>query len=247
MFMMRFFVPGFRKQIGGPAIRLYAEKILEKYLANPNKSKANTMIKLIVENEQYKSDDERVDEIMMFLIAGHDSTGITLSTILVLLAKNPLVAQKLRQEFASVPVDQRCKVPLFEYVIKESMRVMPPISSILRQIGQDLVLKSGHKIPKGAICTIPNIVYMYNDAVFKDPDQFKPERWANPTKEMMDSFMPFGLGQRNCVGQMLAKAEINTVIPSLLANYDFTVEDEGETSLNIFFEFTNIKLKVTKL
>jgi hypothetical protein len=47
--------------------------------------------------------------------------------------------------------------------------------------------------------------------------------------------------------QMLAKAEINIVIPSLLADHNFTVEDEGETSQNFSFQFTNTKLKVTKL
>jgi len=229
-------------------IQQFGARILQTYRANPNKSSNHTLIRLIVENPQFPSDKERISEIITFLVAGHDTTGFTLATTLVLLAKHKSIAEKLRAELDQVTATEEWpNVEYFKCVIKESMRLLPvtPIGSA-RQTGRDHVYQE-EIVPKGATCIIPTFVMFRNEAVFEKPNEFVPERWLNPTDAMKDAFVPFATGNRNCAGQALAKAQIDSVLPRLITTFDFQLECEGELDCFLTLKYAGARLKAKRL
>jgi cytochrome P450 len=73
-------------------------------------------------------------------------------------------------------------------------------------------------------------VSFWNPDTFEDPSAFKPERWEKATKAMNDSVTPFTLGKRNCIlGQALAKAELQSVLPMLVSKYRFELVEDVKT------------------
>lgn len=69
----------------------------------------------------------------------------------------------------------------------------------------------------------------HNSTVFGEHDKFRPSRWKDPTQEMKDSFLIFSAGKQNCIGQSLAKAELQCIIPKILSVVDLEVENQGTT------------------
>lgn len=246
--MFGIFIPGVRKaHREANKVQAFAWRVLEAYRSNPNKSTNKTLIRLIVENPNFPSDEHRIGEIITFLIAGQDTTGYTLSTTLTLMAKYPEIAKKLRNELAKVDPKDWANVEYYRQVMKESMRLIPvAVTGSIRITGRDFE-HNGQMIPKGANIFLPQFLPFRNGKVFQDPDEFKPERWANPTEAMKESMIPFSAGNRNCVGQALAKAEIDAVIPLLMTNFDFEIEEAGSPDYFLTLKIAGAKLKAKRV
>jgi len=127
------------------------------------------------------------------------------------------------------------------------MRLLPVLAVLsARTTGRNFVYH-GEVIPKGAICFFPTYLIMHNDNVFEKPDEFLPERWLNATPAMNDSFLPFAAGNRNCIGQSLAKAEIESVLPLFITQFDFELESEGELDFFGTFKYVGARLKAKRI
>ena len=231
-------------------VTAFSAKILEAYRKNPNKSKNKTIIRMIVENKDYKSDKERMSDIMTMVIAGHETTGFTLGTTLVLLGKHPKVAEKLRHELSSMGESKRSsRSGYFHNVVRESKRIVPVAAlGSIRITGRDLSFKNGSiVIPKGATCFVPMILPHHHEETFKDPENFRPERWEKEDDKMRAALMSFSLGNRDCIGQSLAVAEIYSVLPRLLTDYKFEVEEEGNLEHFLTLKYVGARLKPIKI
>lgn len=228
-------------------VQAFAQKVLDAYRANENKSQEKTVIKLIVENKTYTTDKERVADIVVMMIGGFDTTGYTLSTILVLLAKHPRVSEKLRQELMTMDSTDWSKSDYLKCVINESKRLLPvaAIGSI-RTTSRDFVFNNGSiVIPKGAVAFMPFILPLRDPLIFEDPDSFHPERWETASKAMREAYFVFSLGNRNCPGQSLAVAELYSSVPRLIAKYKFEVETEGELEHFLTLKHVGTRLKAS--
>jgi len=249
------FIPNVRRaRKSGKSLLALGMKILESYrqLKSPIKG---TVVDLIANNENYKTDKERASDILLLLFGGHDTTAYTLSWTLLALAKNPEEQLKLQKELNSTAVDKRTSSVGLNNVIKEGMRLttVAPMGSV-RALTHDLVVNADEKnglendilIPKGAVVMCSQMLLNHNPKYYDDSGVFKPSRWLNPSEEALSSFMPFSLGRRNCVGQSLAKVEIVNVLSRLCTNYTFTVEEEGTFDLSITYRPVGAQLLVSK-
>jgi cytochrome P450 len=100
---------------------------------------------------------------------------------------------------------------------------------VFRQVSRDFAIPAtGQVIPKGAMCVLNFMLENYNAEIFADPDSFQPERQATPTKAMKELMTPFAIGLRSCIGRFLATAEIDTIVSTLVSNFDFSVAEEGD-------------------
>ena len=232
------------------AIRTFAAKILEAYRNNPNKSKNKTVIRMIVENKNYDSDKDRIADIIATFLAGFESTGYTLGTTLMLLAKYPDVAEKLRRELLSLEKSssKSSRSGYLHNVIQESQRFIPAGAfGSARVLGRDFSFKDGSMvIPKGAICFLPMILAHHHKETFKDPENFRPERWDEEDEKMRAAFMSFAVGKRDCVGQSLAVTELYSVLPRLVTKYKFEIEAEGELHFFLTLKFVGARLKAKR-
>lgn len=223
----------------------FVRKVLDAYRMNTNKSSSNTIIRMIAENECFTSDIERVAELCVMIFAGHDTTGYTLSTTLILLAKHPSISEKLREELLSLEPSNWSRSQYLKNVITESQRLLPVVvNGPIRVTGRDIKCKDGSMmIPKGSVCFLPQGIPNRNEQIFKDAECFKPERWDSANEIMHQTCMPFALGKRNCVGQSLAVSELETVLPKLLAKYSFEIDTEGEIDFFLTLKYAGTRLK----
>mmetsp|Transcript_1240 Transcript_1240/g.2720 ORF Transcript_1240/g.2720 Transcript_1240/m.2720 type:complete len:511 (-) Transcript_1240:72-1604(-) len=226
--------------------RAFAEQVYNSYVNNPNKSDRTTLIRIIHENDELTY-HQKIDELMMFTNAGFETTGNAATNILVLLAKHPDVANKLRSELSETSDLLEAKSNTYlQWVIKEAMRMMP-IAQSARKPNRDIAVKGTDCIiPKGSICAMPQIVCSRNHKIFENPDSFIPERWENASKEMMESAMPFAVGKRSCLGRALALAEIETIVPFIIQNFHLSVaSDEGAFDTFPFLSYDKVQLRCT--
>merc|ERR1711939_23398 len=173
------------------------------------------------------SDKHRIlDELMNVLLAGRDTTACLLSNLFFMLAKNPAVWDKLREEISGL----QGRAPTYEelrnlkYVqccINESLRLHPVVPRNERKAVRDTVLPLGGGkdglspvfVPKGTLVCY-NLYAMHRRTDFYGPDaeEFRPERWTDGRLQPRWEYLPFNGGPRICLGQRYALTEVGYVV-----------------------------------
>ncbi|WPA95603.1 uncharacterized protein RHO25_000205 [Cercospora beticola] len=180
------------------------------------------------------------------IIAGSDTTAVSLSSVLWHLIANPHTLQRLRAELDQAIKDgkmtadrvsfkQSQELAYFQACIKEGLRLCAATGLPLwREVpkGSGGIELFGHYFPEGTELGINTWVAHYDEDIWgPDAAQFKPERWIDSSAEklkVMDSmFMPFGLGSRTCIGRHISFLEINKVVPMIVSKFDFELLDKS--------------------
>lgn len=169
------------------------------------------------------SDAELRNEAMTLIIAGHETTASALNWTWWLLAQNPVAAQRLRDEVATVlggrlpAVDDLPRLSFTQNTIKEAMRLMPPAWVIGRLPLRDDEI-DGYHIPGGSMVLLPSCATHRDPAHWEDPDAFDPDRFSperSTTRHKM-AYYPFSAGPRVCIGNNFSLME-STLIVAVLA------------------------------
>lgn len=173
------------------------------------------------------SDRQIRDEVVTLFLAGHETTSNALTWTWVLLSQNPDVEAKLHAELDSVlqgraPTLADLKaLPYTERVIKESMRVYPPVWSLnARQALEDVTI-DGYRIPKGGkIFILPYVIHR-DPRYYADPERFMPERWTETFEKGLPryAYLPFGGGARVCIGNSFAMMEARLLLAMIAQRY----------------------------
>ncbi|KAJ4847637.1 hypothetical protein Tsubulata_002749 [Turnera subulata] len=201
----------------------------------------NDLLQMILEGA--KRDDEGltsrvnlnkfiVDNCKAIYFAGHETTAITASWCLMLLAAHPDWQARVRTELLEICQDQ---LPQFDMlrnmkvltmVIQETMRLYPATAYLIRSAEHDIKFKDV-VVPKGVDIQIPIPIVQQDPAVWgPDAHQFNPERFANGVLGACKSpqaYFPFGVGARICAGQHLAMAELKIILSCLLPKFSFSL------------------------
>ena len=182
------------------------------------------------------------------------------------LAKNQEKQEKLRHELIKVLPDNGTQLtgdimknmPYLRGVLKEALRLYPPVSVNMRRATENLVIR-GYQIPKG-VDMLMGAKQMYKDEeYFGKPDEFIPERWIRNQEEDVCprslkqshpfSYLPFGFGARFCAGKRVAEMELEVFLSRLFRNYrvewhhpDLKVKATMVNVLEGDFKFRMIKL-----
>ncbi|KAF4538553.1 Cytochrome p450 [Lasiodiplodia theobromae] len=140
---------------------------------------------------------------------GTDSTGMNLATACWWLAKKPEVYNALREEVLADPEADPQTMPYLSAVIKETLRIsMANPTRLPRVVPPQGWNFDSTFIPPGTIVGLSPFTLHFNPQVFTSPYEFLPERWRNPTPEMIRDHIPFGLGSRACIARNLATVEL---------------------------------------
>ena len=168
------------------------------------------------------TDEQLRDEVMTIFLAGHETTANALAWTVVLLGKSPDVERRLVKELDEVlggRTPTMADVPKLQYtsmVLKESMRLFPPVWSLARRVVQDETI-DGVTLPKDAIVFMCPFALHRLPKYWKDPEAFDPERFAPdaepPTK---GAYLPFSMGQRKCIGDTFAMVEAQLGLATML-------------------------------
>jgi cytochrome P450 len=150
------------------------------------------------------------------LIAGHDTSTALLGWTFALLGQHPDIH---RQLVADLENDDR--PPLLDQVIKEALRLYPPIHIGNRMVAKDMEFEGG-AVPAGSRMFYSIYLTQRDPAVWENADEFCPARFERGRKTPSFSYVPFGGGQRACIGAAFGQAEARLVLAHLLKNYTFT-------------------------
>ncbi|KAH8433934.1 cytochrome P450 [Aspergillus melleus] len=218
-------------------------------------------------------DMQIISYLMINMIAGADTTAVTLNAALYLSLKNPRVWNRLRTEVPVydsssnppvVPYKSTKKYPYLDAVIREAMRFHPGVAMLLERyvpVG-GLALPDGRHVPAGSIVGMNPYVIGRNRSVWgDDADVFRPERWlrddAHETEEafqerlrrMNAADLTFGGGSRVCIGKHLGLLEVYKVLATLVSRYNIKLaspEEVWSTHNSFFFRQTGIKVNLSR-
>lgn len=169
------------------------------------------------------SDQEAVNNLLTFIIAGHETTAVALSWTLWLLAKDQESQQRVFEEVVAVAADAPIIAPHIEQlsfcrqVIQEAMRLYPPAPGIGREAKTAFEL-GGRPIKAGTRIHIPVFALHRNVRLWKRPNAFDPDRFAaEPVKARSRyAYLPFGGGPRICIGAGFAMLEAAAILATLV-------------------------------
>ncbi|KAL3537162.1 hypothetical protein ACH5RR_000528 [Cinchona calisaya] len=198
---------------------------------NPNAEKKDMMDALMdaVDEKGRRLDDEEIiDVLVMYLNAGHESSGHVSMWATLFLQKNPEVLQKAKAEQEAIvknrPPGQEGltlkeirKMDYLSKVIDETLRVVTFSFVVFREAKKDINI-SGYTIPKGWKVLVWFRSVHLDPELYPEPKKFDPDRWDGLTVKA-GSFLPFGGGSRMCPGNDLAKLEISIFLHYFLLNY----------------------------
>ncbi|MDJ0823456.1 MAG: cytochrome P450 [Paracoccaceae bacterium] len=166
------------------------------------------------------------DNLLTFIVAGHETTALTLAWSLYLVAYDQAVQDRARAEVQGVAKDGVVKgedvarLPFIRHIVDEALRLYPPAGMVSRTAMADDTL-GGREIRKGDTVIIPIYALHRHKMLWDDPDAFKPDRWANAKPDRY-AYLPFGDGPRICIGASFAIQEAVIILATLLANFRFT-------------------------
>ncbi|XP_043691763.1 cytochrome P450 89A2-like [Telopea speciosissima] len=205
------------------------------------------------------TDQEIVSLCSEFLNAGTDTTSTALQWIMANLVKHQEIQEKLYTEIKSVIVlnnssseeeeiseEDLQKMPYLKAVVLEGLRRHPPGHFVLpHAVTTDIVL-DGHVIPKNATVNFMVAEMGRDPMVWKDPMEFKPERFLGDGGEVVFDItgtreikmMPFGAGRRICPGLRLAMLHLEYFVANLVKDFKWTAVDGDNVDLSEKVEFT---------
>lgn len=215
-------------------VGVFIENATKRIAENPElrENPTNLIESIIVaaEDEGRFSMEEVRGNLMTLLMAGEDTTALTITWMIHLLLDLPEIQEKLRQEADAVLGTQRwvenyadnAKLKFTEAVAFESMRFKPIAPIILHEAANDIELE-GIAIKKGQKVLTQHRFAAMKDEFFTKANDFHPERWLKESRcpvHNTDAFTPFGAGPRFCPGRNLAILEIRGVIAMLFKNFE---------------------------
>jgi cytochrome P450 len=184
-----------------------------------------------------KMTDKQIrDEVITIFSAGHETTANLLSWTLYLLARHPDILARVRQELddllqGGMPnAEDLQQLAYTKAVLSESMRLRPPAGFLLRKVSKDTevdgyLLKAG----RSAIFSIYNL--HHHADFWRQPEQFDPDRFLLPQKKY--SFIPFGTGERICIGSHFALMESQLLLSMIVQRCDLQLLDPNEVEIEM--------------
>ena len=164
-----------------------------------------------------------IDNLLTFLMAGHETTAKALTWTLYLIARAPHWQERILAEVQAVAgagtitAHELDRLLVTRAVLKEAMRLYPPAPMMTRVVAEDIEL-GGHSLKAGTLILIPIFAVHRHRALWEDPNRFDPERFRPECEaaHARTQFMPFGFGPRTCIGNSFAMMEAMALLASFV-------------------------------
>lgn len=237
---------------------LAARKVLEEFFFSHIAEKRRTggddlfaqLCSATSETGDEFTDEDVVNHMIFLLMAAHDTSTITMSSMAYHLARFPEWQERAREAALATGDDYDSVVgnELLERVMKESMRLCSPVPSLPRAATRETSL-NGYRIPKGAFVTVSPFYNHHDPTCWPDPTRFDPDRFAEPRREDHShrmAFQAFGGGVHKCIGMYFAGMQVRSIFHELLRTYRWSVPAGYEWPLDLVaLPFPRDRLPVT--
>jgi len=210
-----------------------ARQILREIITGRQESgkKFNDLLDMLLEARyedtgEPMSQEQILDEILILIIAGHETTANALTWTLYLLAGHPDEMGKLRQSTRDLGIMECVGNKCLEAVIHESMRLYPP-AWITDRVALEDDAFNGYSYPKGTILALFYFGLHRSERHWEDASSFRPDRFMgqNGAKEKARVYYPFGGGPRLCIGNNFAMAEMAICLQEFIHRFDIGISE----------------------
>jgi cytochrome P450 len=218
-----------------------------------------TLIKATIEpgSSSVNPSADIADTLKIFLSAGSETTASALCSIWFMLSQHPKQVLKLRDEInnvlgrRSLTFDDLDKFDLLDRVIRETLRLYPPVPGISREANRDVNI-GGYKVRRGSRIVISPWSIHRQEKIFTQANDFIPDRWSDlsQSSNQRKAWNPFGLGARRCIAEQFAMIEIKIVIATIVREWHVQVapscKPKLETSMSLWL-VRNLPVTLQKL
>ena len=217
------------------SMRKVTNEMLQACRADPNRD-APLVQALIAatdpETGRSLSDDDICNDLLIFMLAGHDTTATALTYSLWVLGHHPDVQDRVAAEAAAIgdreltPED----VPRLAYtvqVLRESLRLQPPAAGVARLAVRDIAV-GGYRVEAGSIMAVGIYALHRDPELWERPLVFDPDRFSPEASKGRDrwQFLPFIAGPRSCIGEHFAMLETTLAMATIVRSLE--IRSEGE-------------------
>jgi len=187
-------------------------------------------------------------QVVLFMVAGFDTTASTLTSSCFELTRHPEIQEKLYDQimdkidkYGDVCHELIQDLPYLDQFMNEVLRMHPPLTQIERQCNKEATYDGIH-IPKNMIVAVNTYALHHSEEYYTDPETFDPDRWSAENKANLDpyAFMPFGMGPRNCVAMRFAQEEVKLVLGAFIKQFRFFPVEETPAKLGVVDGFYQI-------
>ncbi|XP_058837423.1 cytochrome P450 9e2-like [Topomyia yanbarensis] len=194
------------------------------------------------------SEVEMIAQCLLFFLAGFDTVSTNLTFLTYELTINPDVQNKLYEEIVATheslnggPLNYETlqKMHYMDMVVSESLRKWPPVPAVDRLCVRNYELDDGEglkfTIDKGTAVWFPVQGLHHDPKYFPNPEQFIPERFSDENIGNIDlgTYLPFGIGPRNCIGSRFALMEVKAIVYYMLLNFSFEMTEKTQVPLQL--------------
>jgi cytochrome P450 len=205
--------PGYRKHLRALDDYLYSI-IADRRRLTVDRDSPSDLLQHLIDADL---DDQAIrDQMLTMLIAGHDTSTALLAWAFVLLGQHPDIHAQLVAE-----LEGSDRPPLLDQVIKETLRLYPPIHIGNRMVAEDIQFEGG-TVPTGARMFYSIYLTQRDSSIWENAEDFCPARFERGRKTPPFSYIPFGGGPRACIGAAFGQAEARLVLAYLLKHFEFT-------------------------
>ncbi|XP_023310636.1 probable cytochrome P450 4aa1 [Anoplophora glabripennis] len=229
------------------SLHLYTKNIMDRRRNEAIKTPSQSLLDMFIEiseNNPDFTDEDIINEIVTFMLAGQDSVGAAVAFSLYYIAKDENIQSKIVEELDAVfekakpSVATLHNLKYLEQCIKESLRLAPSVPIISRILTEDVTLDE-RTFPAGSNIFISPFITHRLPHHYPDPLKFDPERFS---QEEMDkrhpfAYIPFSMGQRNCIGYKFALLEVKIVLAGILKTFQINIAP-GHENLDLVYRAT---------
>ncbi|KAF8901812.1 cytochrome P450 [Mucidula mucida] len=191
----------------------------------------------LVKKGEVPSRKALIEEAMVLLIAGTDTSSNAMTIGFFHLMANEGLKKKLQAELREAwpekdtpfSYEMAEKLPYLTAVIKEALRLSAGVPVSLPRVVESATIIDGHAVPAGSIVGVSQPFVLKNPNIFPDPLEFRPERWIGADAQKLDKYLiVFSKGPRSCLGMNLGWCELYLAFAHLMRKFDMQL---FETSL----------------
>lgn len=222
-------VPGLsfaRGMRGRRFLERFFQKRVPERRANPGVDLFSELCKAKSEEGERFDDSAIADHMIFLLMAAHDTTTSSLSSVVHCLLENPEWQERAREEVrarggAQLTWDDRERLPVLDRIFDEAVRLYPPAPYIARRSLRECTL-AGVAVPANTAMAVSSLVTHRLPEFWKEPARFDPDRFVPPRAEHSAHshlYYPFGSGAHVCIGMHFARVQIKAILCELLGRY----------------------------
>ena len=191
------------------------------------------------ENGKGLTNEEICNEVDTFVFEGHDTTATALLWVFYYLGKFPKFQEMCRKEVMgcvgenTLTIEDLSQLEFVSMFIKESLRLHPPVYAVARDTEYPITI-DGYELPKGTLVQMSFSQLHLNAEFWPDPFTFDPYRFSSENLQKVNpyAYLPFSVGERNCIGQNFAMHEMKSVVSIVLKKYEIELHPSiSETSI----------------